>query len=278
MLLIADSGSTKTEWLLADKNKENQIFVTQGMNPYFVTEADIFRIIKTELKLNYTAVTELFFYGSGCGNEERKKVLHKVFKSVFTKAEIIIEHDMLGAARALCGHEPGIAAILGTGSNSCLYDGKNIKQEGNSLGYVLGDEGSGATLGKKLISDFLYHELPEKLSKAFTTKYKTDKAEILAHVYKDAFPNRYLASFVPFISENMQDEYCVNLVRKSFTEFINRHIKCYKDYNHLPVNITGSVGYYFFEEFKSACQQNHISTGKFIKNPIQGLYQYHSNN
>ena len=275
MLLIADSGSTKTEWLLDDFKSEPQTFITHGMSPYFVTREDIFRILKTELKINYTAVENLFFYGTGVSNEDRKNDLLGALKIVFPKTNIEIHHDMLGAARALCGHEAGIATILGTGANSCLYDGKKITQEGNSLGYVLGDEGSGANLGKRLITAYLYHELPKNIEAKFDAKFKTSKGEILENVYKKPFPNRYLASFVPFMCDHIQDEFMHALVSNAFHEFIQRHIKCYPKHKELPVHITGSVGYYFFDVFKSICEKEEIKMGNFMKNPMRGLYEFH---
>jgi N-acetylglucosamine kinase-like BadF-type ATPase len=201
--LIADSGSTKTEWCLL-KNNKPLIFTTQGMSPYFVDGAGMEKIILQEVfpHLKKTSVDEIHFYGTGCKNPVNIKMVKKVFQKLFKSASIDIDNDLSGAAKSLCGNEKGIACILGTGSNSCFYNGKKIIKNSPGLGFILGDEGSGAYLGKKVIQHFLYHIFDDDLRTRFDAKFITNDSEILEAVYKKPLPNRYLASFAIFLAEN----------------------------------------------------------------------------
>ncbi|HQR01823.1 MAG TPA: N-acetylglucosamine kinase, partial [Ferruginibacter sp.] len=201
--LIADSGATKAEWCLLD-GKKKKIIYTQGLSPYFLTAEQIRDIINNELKprLKQSLPDEVYFYGTGCINPNNAKSVKKAIKACFPEARAEVTHDLLGAAKALCGNDKGIACILGTGSNSCYYNGKKIVKNSPGLGYVLGDEGSGAYLGKKVIQYFLYNTFDADLMDRFTAKFNTSSLEILEAVYKKPLPNRYLASFAIFLAEN----------------------------------------------------------------------------
>jgi glucosamine kinase len=280
MILIADSGSTKTDWRLIDADKHIHQAASQGINPYFVSKNDIAQIITTELlpalpeKIKHEKL-ELFFYGAGCSSLEKCNDVKSGIQQVFINAEIIVEHDLLAAARALCGHKAGLAAILGTGSNSCYFNGKEIIQNQPSLGFILGDEGSGAYLGKKLISDFLNEEMPKEIVERIKERFKLTKDEVLENVYKKPFPSRYLASFSKFIYQNLKHEYCNHLVIDAFSLFFDRHICKYPHKGELPLGIVGSVGFYYSNIISRIADEKGIPMGRVLESPIAGLTLYH---
>ncbi|MEO5966737.1 MAG: N-acetylglucosamine kinase, partial [Ferruginibacter sp.] len=203
VVLIADSGSTKTEWCLIKDGKLSNTIFTQGISPYFLNKSQIENILNSELKNNLNSNPDtIYFYGTGCSNPVNVSLIKESILSSFHKSEVIVNHDLMAAARALCGNEPGIVAILGTGSNSCYYDGVEIIKNSPGLGFILGDEGSGAYLGKKVIQYYLYNTFEPELFDAFKNKYNISSADILNAVYKEPLPNRYLAKFVEFLYEN----------------------------------------------------------------------------
>ena len=274
--LIADSGSTKTEWCLIN-GKSTKTFFTQGLSPYFLSAEQIEYIIKEELsiKLKKIEPDEIFFYGTGCSNADNVKLVKKAIQKVFVHAKIAVDHDLMGAAKALCGHEKGIACILGTGSNSCYYNGKKIVKNSPGLGYVLGDEGSGAYLGKKVIQYFLYKTFDEDLMDRFNAKYNTNSDEILTAVYKKPLPNRYLAAFTVFLVENRGHYMIENIIEDSFNEFFFNHIYKYRESWTMPINFTGSVAYGFRDVLKEMCSSYELHLGKVIKKPMDGLVKFH---
>ncbi len=280
MLLIADSGSTKTEWrLIDDKNKIYQAY-TQGINPYFVSWNDISKILENELlpalpDFIQNEKIEIYFYGAGCSSIEKCHDVKSGIEKVFKHAHITVEHDLLAAARALCGQREGLAAILGTGSNSCYYNGKEIVQNQPSLGFILGDEGSGAYMGKQLICDFLNEEMPKEISDRIKERFKLSKDEVLENVYKKPFPSRYLASFSKFIYQNLKHEYCNKLVVDAFRLFFDRHICKYPRKGELPLGIVGSVGFYYSNIISRIADEKGIPMGKILESPIAGLILYH---
>lgn len=280
MILIADSGSTKTDWrLIDDKNNIHQAN-TQGINPYFVNSDDISKILENELLPALPAYIqnekiEIYFYGAGCSSFEKCNDVKAGIRKVFPNATITVEHDLLAAARALCGHKEGLAAILGTGSNSCFYNGKDIIQNQPSLGFILGDEGSGAFLGKQLICDFLNEEMPKEISERMKDRFKLSKDEVLENVYKKPFPSRYLASFSKFIFQNLKHEYCNKLVIDAFKLFFERHICKYPRKGELPLGIVGSVGFYYSNIISRIAEEKGIPMGKVLESPIAGLTLYH---
>lgn len=275
--LIADSGSTKAEWCLLD-GKKKRTFYTQGMSPYFLNGEQIADVVRLELKSKLKGIEpdEIFYYGTGCSNPNNVKTVKKALKSVFPGAGIFVTHDLMGAAKALCGNEKGVACILGTGSNSCYYNGKRIVKNSPGLGFILGDEGSGAYLGKKVVQYYLYNTYDPDLMDRFNAKYNTSAVEILEAVYKGPLPNRYLAGFVPFLVENRGHFMIENIIEDGFNEFFFQHIYKYKESWTLPINFIGSVAFGFRDILKAMCQAYELELGKVLKNPMEGLIKYHS--
>jgi len=223
--LIADSGSTKAEWCLLDGKKKRN-FTTQGMSPYFLTSDQIQNILFYELKAKMKNVEpdEIFFYGTGCSSPENVKMVKQSIEKTFTGAKVSVEHDLLGAAKALCGNGKGVACILGTGSNSCYYNGKKIVKNSPGLGFILGDEGSGAYLGKKVVQYYLYNTFDPDLMDRFKAKFNTNSIDILDAVYKKPLPNRYLASFAIFLAENRGHYMIENIIEDGFNDFFFNHV------------------------------------------------------
>ena len=281
IILIADSGSTKTDWRLIDHSNKIHQFRSKGINPYFQTSEQIALSISTELlpiaKTHFTGnvPVEVFFYGAGCSNEEKCAIVKKGISSCLPSATIHVEHDLLAAARSLCGKEEGIAAILGTGSNSCHYDGVEIQKNSASLGYVLGDEGSGAFIGKQLIRCYLYKELPDDLEQLFFTQYKLTKDLILERVYGQPGPNTFLASFTPFLLRHISNPFAAKLVYESFAAFLDHHICKYEVAPRVKMHCTGSVGFYFGGILRKAAIDRKITVGTITESPIAGLTLYH---
>lgn len=274
--LIADSGSTKCEWCLVANGKKKKIF-TQGISPYFLNADQITAILQNELlkKIKETAVDEIYFYGTGLGNPANAILIRKVLKKVFPSAKSEINTDLLAAARAVCGNEKGIACILGTGSNSCYYNGKKIVKNSPGLGYVLGDEGSGAYLGKKVIQHYLYYTFDEDLLLRFNKQFNVTANEILEHVYKMPQPNRYLASFAIFLVEN-RDHYMINnIIEDGLSDFFFTHLYKYRESWLYPINFVGSVAYGFRDVLKELCNTFELQAGQIFKQPMDGLIAYH---
>lgn len=280
MILIADSGSTKTAWRFVDDNGKVHSFHTLGFNPFFWTSAEIIQEVnkKCPKKLKSQILnpkSKIFFYGAGCSSKQRIKIVKTALKKVFPKSKIEVEHDLLASARAVCGHEKGIAAILGTGSNSCCYDGeKTIRQRGG-WGYIISDEGSGAHIGKKLMQDFINENLPAELYEKLYKKHKLTREKVVQSVYNKSYPNRFLASFAAFVHENIKESYCSSLVKKCFNEFVENHICRYDNYKELPMGCVGSVGFYFQDILREVATENNVMLGKIIESPIDELVNYH---
>ncbi|HSM49096.1 MAG TPA: hypothetical protein VK872_14860, partial [Draconibacterium sp.] len=231
MKLIADSGSTKTSWCLTGNSGLPEIFSTSGMNPFFRNTEDIASEIRMKLLPETGSdVNEIHFYGAGVINQEKGNVVKKALNILYPNAVIEVQSDLLAAARSTLGNETGIACILGTGSNSCFYNGEEIVKHVPPLGFILGDEGSGAVMGRKLIGDFLKGIMPERVAEIFKTSFQLTYADFLDSVYKKEKPNQFLAQFVPFLHENISEEYCTQLVEKSFEEFVLRNISGYSGF------------------------------------------------
>ncbi len=275
--LIADSGSTKTEWCLLKYNKPT-IFTTQGMSPYFVNSEQVEQIIKTEVFpfLKNNKIDEIYFYGTGCKNPTNIKMFKKVFGKLFPDAFSVVDNDLSGAAKGLCGKEKGIACILGTGSNSCYYNGKKIVKNSPGIGFILGDEGSGAYLGKKVIQHFLYNIFDEDLRARFDAKFVTNDSEILESVYKKPLPNRYLASFAIFLAENRGHYMIENIIEDGINDFFYTHIITYRESQKLPIHFTGGIAYGFKEEVVQLCKNYDLQVGNILRSPMEGLIRYHS--
>lgn len=285
MYLIADSGSTKTDWCLCNKSAILQHIQTQGINPYHQSEEAIETVLRDELlpqmrtqecsvQCSQLSIT---FYGSGCANETAcnriKEALHKVLET----KKITVHSDLLGAARALCGHEEGIACVLGTGSNSCLYNGTEIIANIPPLGYILGDEGSSAVLGRRLVGDCLKHQLPEAICNEFLAEYNLSPEIILEKVYRQPLANRFLASLTPFLSKHKEVPEVHNLLVDSFTDFFVRNVKQYRR-PWLPIHFVGSIAYAFSAELREAAESLGMELGAIMRSPMEGLIKYHGSN
>ena len=275
--LIADSGSSKTEWCLIS-GETKRSFLTQGLSPYFLSAEQIEYIIENELcpKLKKAEPDEVFFYGTGCSNTDNIRLVKKAINKVFAGAVVTVNHDLMAAARALCGNEKGVACILGTGSNSCYFNGKKIIKNSPGLGYVLGDEGSGAYLGKKVVQYFLYNTFDADLMDRFKAKFNTNSSEILSAVYKKPLPNRYLASFAIFLAENRGHYMIENIIEDGFNDFFFNHIYKYRESWTLPIHFTGSIAFGFKDVLKEMCNTYELQLGKVLKRPMDGLIKYHS--
>ncbi len=274
-ILIADSGSTKTDWCLLQDNKKKHI-ITQGLSPYFLNQAQISEVIRKDLapKMKQVVPDEIYFYGTGCSNPDNATIVKRAIREHF-KTTIKVENDLLGAAKGLCGREKGIVSILGTGSNSCFYNGKKIVKNSPGLGYVLGDEGSGAYLGKKVIQYFLYNTFDEDLMERFKAKFNTNGVEILEAVYKQPLPNRYLASYAIFLAENRGHFMIENIIEDGLNDFFFNHIYKYRESWSMPLHFVGSIAHGFKDVLKDLCDSYELQLGRVLKNPMEGLIKYH---
>jgi N-acetylglucosamine kinase-like BadF-type ATPase len=278
MILIADSGSTKTFWALLQDGNQKKTIQTQGMNPYFTSPEMMREIIQDELILHLTGdeVTHLCFYGAGCSTPKNNELIRTQLQRYFREAQIQVFHDILGAARALFGRDRGIACILGTGCNSCFYDGNDVFAGIPSLGYLFGDEGAGSNLGKKLIGRYLKEELPEPLKAAFDDRYNFSLEDILNALYNKPFPNRFLASFSLFLKDHLENPYVHDLIYSSFIEFIEAHIIKYDRYTAYSVGFIGSIASQYREILHKAAQSKGIIVSKILQEPMEGLVEYHA--
>ena len=280
MKLIVDNGSTKADWCFADESGIIQIIQTEGINPIIQSEQSIETILQNQfqqtdtLDIDLQNVASVFFYGAGCNSSTKEVIISLLRKIIKTEANIEAESDLLGAARALCGHEKGIACILGTGSNSCFFDGEQIKLHTPSLGYILGDEGSGAVLGRKFINAIIKGSLPQSMREEFLERNRLTVSDIINTVYKGTAPNRFLASTSEFISQHIDNALLEDLVIDNFKEFIEKNILPYKKEN-LPLNAVGSIAYYYKEQLEKAANAFGYKVGKILKKPIYELANYH---
>lgn len=283
--LIVDSGSTKTSWCFAflpdTKSADGaRTVTTEGLNPAVMSAEEVEeKIAKAlnhclqSLSISTADVENVFFYGAGCISG-RAGVVSESIQSILVDARIYVADDLLGAARALCGHKTGIACILGTGSNSCLYDGKNIVAHTPALGYVLGDEGSGAVLGRKFLNAVLKQTLPEYIRKRFLQESGLDMAEVINRVYRSPAPNRFLASMSKYIHGYLDEKEVRDIVIDNFEDFIRNNILAYGD-KFRTINVVGSIAYHYKEQLTEAASRNGFQIGKIIKSPIEGLIEYH---
>ena len=275
-VLIADSGSTKTEWCLTENGETLETVFTQGISPYFLNSIQIEEILRSELISNLKNLPDtIYFYGTGCSNPINIKLIKDSLQKSFSDSFVFVNHDLMAAARALCGNQPGIVAILGTGSNSCYYDGNEIVKNSPGLGFILGDEGSGAYLGKKVIQYYLYNTFEEELIEAFENKYNLKSADILNSVYKEPLPNRYLAKFVGFLIENRGHFMIENIIEDGLNDFFFTHLYKYPQSWNLPINFVGGVAHQFKDVIEELCNTYELKMGNVLKNPMAGLINYH---
>lgn len=284
MILIADSGSTKVHWCLMAANGHTAEFITDGINPLFQTSDAMRNSICNQLLPQMASmlwagtVSHVFFYGAGC-TPEKSPFVEKAIESVFKKAKVFVASDILGATRGLLGHEKGVACILGTGSNSCLYDGEQIIKNVPSLGFILGDEGSAATLGKRLVSDLLKNQLGDDLKERFLSQYAINQADVIEHVYRQPFPNRWLANLARFCAENIDDPRIHDLVYDHFAQFVKRNISQYytteAQKQSMPVGFVGSIAFYYRPVLEQVMNDYGFRVGQILQDPIPGLVEYH---
>ena len=277
MMLIADSGSTKTDWCVILDNTPIKRIGTKGLNPFFQSEEKIQHELTHSLlpQLPEGTIDSVYFYGAGCTPEKAPTLRRAIADSLPIVGNIKAYSDMLAAARGLCGREAGIACILGTGSNSCFYDGKEIVNHISPLGFILGDEGSGAVLGKLLVGDILKNQLSPAIKEAFLKQFDLTVHEIIDRVYRQPFPNRFLASLSPFIAQHLEEPGIRQLVLGSFIAFLRRNVMQY-DYTQYPAHFIGSVAHCYKEILQEAAQETGIRIGKILQSPMEGLIQYHS--
>lgn len=277
MLLIADSGSTKVAWRAILEDGSVKSIQTEGINPVFVSKEYIIDVLKEHLlPVLGSGVKDVYFYGAGVLSDDVAVTLSEAFKAVFPDSKCYSASDILAAARALCGHNEGIACIMGTGSNTCFYDGKDVVKNVKAGGFILGDEASGGVLGRKLISDYIKGVLPKEIEQEMDKRYQLDYMKIVEKVYKQPMPSKFLASFSPFINEFRAHPHMDNLLRTSFQEFFTRNIIHY-DYKNYEVNLVGSVAFHYQDILKEEAAKCGIKIGKIIQSPIDGLADYHRN-
>ncbi len=279
MKLIADSGSSKTDWRLIGEDGSIQQYRGVGFNPTYQNAEEMIQLLQDDFLLQTASqVKEVFFYGAGCSSEKMKFQVEESLKAIFSDATFIIEHDLLAAARATCGSSAGIACILGTGSNSCDYDGQNIIDTRPAPGYILGDEGGGSSIGKKFLQDFIHQEMPDHLFQKACKELGLNYSEIIQRVYKHPFPGRYMAGFCEFITKYKSDPYCYMLFYNSFQEFFKKYIFKFPDYQNKHVNFVGSIAFYNSDILRAAATAANIHINLILESPIAGLSLYHREN
>ncbi|MEN7546687.1 N-acetylglucosamine kinase [Rapidithrix thailandica] len=276
MILIADSGSTKTDWRIIHENDAITQVSTTGLNPFFISADEIGAyLIENLLPKIELPIRKIYFYGAGCSTGQAKATIRTGLSHVFSEASIEVYDDMLAAARAACNHEEGIVCILGTGSNSCLYKEGKIVQTSPSNGIWFGDEGSAGYMGKMLIQAYLNQELPEELVRKFEKKYDQRRADILENVYSKPHPNRYLASFSRFVFHHMNHPFIYKLVYEGFQTFFRKTVCKYPDYQRYPVHCVGSVGFYYANVLRKVANELQIPLKNILESPIAGLTLFH---
>ncbi len=278
MLLVADSGSTKCDWILVKSNGERLETNTMGFNPFFHNEELIAsEISKNEILMSYAdKILNIYFFGAGASSKQRNTIVENGLKKVFKNTvELRVDHDLIGAAIATAEDDPGIACILGTGSNSCYYDGKTVHEVVPALGYILGDEGSGAYFGKILLSKYLYKKLPIELATALEKECGVSKESIFEAVYNKPNPNVYLASFMRFARDHNDHPFFKEMIYKGISAFINIHVWCYENFREVPVHFVGSIAYYFKDTLEEVAKNYRFTVGKIVKKPVTPLADYY---
>jgi glucosamine kinase len=278
VICIADSGSTKTDWVLVDeKSGDEHRFVSMGLNPFYVHQKKIEEVFLSTIPQEHLSkIVAIHFYGAGCSSDKRNQIVQEALTNASSCKDEFVYHDLLGAARAACQFNEGVASILGTGSNSCLYDGLKILDNVDNLGFVLGDEGSGGHIGKELIRARCYRDMPADIAAHIDAVYKFDKDDVLDHVYHDPLPNTFVASFAPICSEFRDSEFIQNLLHNVFSEFVQKHLLKYKrpDWPH---HFLGSIACEFETELRQVLNKFGLTPGIFERKPINALVKYHLN-
>ncbi len=278
MIAIADSGSTKCDWVILNNAGEQVLATnTSGFNPYYKDAIEIEGILRGNLGLSQISlqVKEVFFYGAGCSSEKMIRIVEHGLQSVFTAAMINVNHDVYGSALSTYSGEPGISCILGTGSNSCYFDGKTIDNGIPSLGYILNDEGSGNAIGKKLITNYAYGNLPTELATDFDACFDTDLETILTNIYQRPYANTYIASFAPFASKHKKHPFIQSLISTGIDDFLKVHVLSFSTAHQVPIHFVGSIAFHFKDELEEACKKINLTLGTVIQKPIDGLVEHY---
>ena len=276
MIIIADSGSSKIDWRLLNKDGSIGQANTVGFNPYYQPIEDLKKSIREALvPIVRETVTKVFFYGTGVSSSKNQELVRAAFLEFFPIAKVEIEWDLLAAARALCGEEAGIACILGTGSNSCLYDGAKITEQVANLGWILADEGSGATIGKKFLFDYLRKEMPPALAEQFKKRFPFTREEFLEKIYQQEKPSTFLATFSKFIFQHLKEPYCYQLVYDSLAEFFENNVMKYEGFKNLRVHFVGSIAFYYSDLLRQVANDKGVTVKNILETPIAGLTLYH---
>lgn len=278
-IVLADAGSTKTEWILITESQEPKHFFTPGINPNYMSEQDIrllFNTLRNQLKEEeFKGITEVHYYGTGCARPAGAEKIKQIATNTFPMADIDVASDLLAAAIALLQDQPGLAAILGTGAAVCHYDGTKITRIAPSAGWMLGDEGSGTCLGKTLLSEYLKGHLPSSFKKTLETECQLNETIVLRKIYQEPAPNRYMASFSYFIEEHLEEDFLQQLCHEVFSAFFKSMAFCFTDYRKYACNIVGSIGFCFQNVIRKCAEEQGIAIGEIEKSPIRGLIQYH---
>ncbi len=277
-LLLAESGSTKTDWCLIREKGRPVHFKTSGINPYLQTPEMINQLLSSEMgwKADKHSADAISFYGSGAGSESNQKIIKQVLSGFFSMRKIEVQGDLLAAARSLCGDRKGIICILGTGSNSGYYDGKKIKEQQASLGFIAGDEGSGNHMGKRVLQYYAYHTFDTELRMGFEMMFGDDLPAMLNKLYREPFPNRYLAGMTELLIANRGHYMVENIIEDCLGDFFHHHILKYRQSWKQPLYFTGSVAYFFKDVLANLCEQYELELGGVVQSPLAGLIKYHS--
>lgn len=276
MILVADSGSSSSDWMLNVPDSKPLFFKTKGLNPFFVNEKEIENVMKDvpEIIPYIDEVKEVYFFGAGSITPDRREIVSNALTVLFPKAYVSVESDLLGAAYATCGSNPGLVCTLGTGSDVSFYDGKNLMQSLHGIGYVLGDEGSGSWFGKRLITSFLYGKMPKDLEKKFAEKYNLTKDTVIKNVYQKDRPNSYLASFAIFLSEHRTHPFIDKLLTEGFDEFVRTNIMTYPNFWEYKCNFVGRIAFTFDLHIREVCSLHGVQVGKILRSPIEEIFYY----
>ncbi|WP_257658136.1 N-acetylglucosamine kinase [Parapedobacter lycopersici] len=276
MILVADSGSSQSDWMLTLPDGNTLSFTTKGLNPFFVNEKEIAKIIQhvPDIQPYMDHIEEVYFFGSGCSSPDRRELVSNALSPLFANAFISVETELIGAAYATCGDRKGYIATLGTGSDVSFFDGKEVLPTRQGVGYVLGDEGSGVWFGKKLITGFLYQTMPADLRDSFDARFRLNKEAVIKNVYQRASPNAYLASFAPFMSDHADHPYIDGILRDGFREFVMTDIKPFPDYRDYVCHFVGAIAFYFRDQLRQVCEQYGVKAGKILKSPIEELFKF----
>ena len=292
MRLVIDAGSTKMEWILMDRNVVKSRFTTEGFNPNYSDRQcldDMVSFVETRFiaspmddndasfprRDKSASLQDIFYYGTGCGNEKNCQVVKEVFQSHFPDADIHVTHDLMAACHALLGHERGIACILGTGANVCVYDGKDIIEKAVSLGYLVGDEGSGMHIGREVVKAYYYGFMPDDLRQKFNAAYQLELKDFIQKLYHDSHPSRYLASFAKFAGENQSHPFVHDLVKECFKAFVEASVCGFDEFKTLKISFVGSVANHFQDILRETLEGYGLMLGDIMASPAEGLVRYY---